>query len=80
MSAGKKEFNFTKEVNLLDQIYSDMIEAIHNKPENNNIEDIRIYLDNVYVILNRTVFRVQEVKKDLEKHKELVFETFNPPA
>jgi hypothetical protein len=80
MSEDKKELNFDKEVRLLDQIYADMVDAIHNKPESNNVEDIRIYLDNVFVILNRTVFRVQEIKNDLEKQKKLILETWNPPA
>ncbi len=76
----KKNFNFDKQIKLLDQIYSDMIESVHQKPSNNNVEDMRLYLDNVFVILNRTVFRVQEIKNDLEQQKKLILETWNPPA
>ncbi len=75
-----KNFNFDKQIKLLDQIYSDMIESVHQKPSNNNVEDMRLYLDNVFVILNRTVFRVQEIKNDLEQQKKLILETWNPPA
>ena len=80
MSAEKKELNFDKQLKMLDQVYADMVEAIHNKPSDSNVENLRIYLDNIYVILNRTVFRVQEIKNDLEKQKKLTLETWNPPA
>jgi hypothetical protein len=80
MSKLNNDIGFEKEIKMLDQVYTDMVEAIHQKPSNLNVEEMRLYLDNIYVVLNRTVFRVQEVKNDLEKLKNLNFDTWNPPA
>jgi len=63
----KPELNFDEEIQFLDLIYSDMIEAIHQKPDENDIEAIRLYLDNIWGVFNRTVFRVTEIKNNLQK-------------
>ncbi|HPI36438.1 MAG TPA: hypothetical protein PK397_00715 [Ignavibacteriaceae bacterium] len=76
----RTELNFDREIQMLDSIYSDMIESIHGKPDANKIDDLRLYVDNVYSILNRTAIRVQDVKKDLLADKKLILETWNPPA
>lgn len=74
------EFNFEKEVNTLDAIYSDMVESIHAIPELKSLENLRLYVDNVYAILNRTAIRVKEIKKDLLADEKFIHETWNPPA
>jgi hypothetical protein len=74
------EINFNSEIQFLDLIYSDMIEAIHQKPNENDIEAVRLYLDNIWGVFNRTVFRVTEIKNNLQKNQKLIHETWNPPA
>ena len=74
------EINFDSEVKLLDLIYTDMLEAIHQKPDENDIEAMRLYMDNIWGVFNRTVFRVTEIKNSLQKNKKLIHETWNPPA
>lgn len=76
----KPETNFDKEIQFLDLIYSDMIEAIHQKPDENDIEAMRLYMDNIWGVFNRTVFRVTEIKNNLQKEQKLIHETWNPPA
>ncbi len=72
--------NFNSEIQFLDLIYSDMIEAIHQKPDENDIEAMRLYMDNIWGVFNRTVFRVTEIKNSLQKNQKLIHETWNPPA
>ncbi len=76
----KTELNFEQEIKYLDLIYSDMIEALHQNPDENDIEAIRLYMDNIWGVFNRTVFRVTEIKNSLQKNKKLIHETWNPPA
>ena len=74
------EINFDNEIKFLDLIYADMLEAIHQKPDENDIEAMRLYMDNIWGVFNRTVFRVTEIKNNLQKDKKLLHETWNPPA
>ena len=74
------EINFDSEVKFLDLIYTDMLEAIHQKPDENDIEAKRLYMDNIWGVFNRTVFRVTEIKNSLQKNQKLIHETWNPPA
>ncbi|MDY0082888.1 MAG: hypothetical protein RBR74_06885 [Ignavibacteriaceae bacterium] len=76
----KSTENFEKEIKLLDMIYTDMIESLHQRPDENDIEAIRLYIDNIRGVFNRTVFRVTEIKNSLQKDQELKHETWNPPA
>jgi hypothetical protein len=76
----KEELNFESEIKFLDLIYADMIEALHQKPDENDIEGMRLYLDNIWGVFNRTVFRVTEIKNSLQKDKKFKHETWNPPA
>lgn len=76
----RTEINFEKEINMLDEIYSDMLESIHGIPDLKSFENLRIYVDNVYVILNRTALRVTEIRKDLLADEKFIHETWNPPA
>ncbi len=74
------ESNFQKEISLLNQIYDDMLEASHNEPDLNNIESMRIYIENSFRIFNRTIFRVNEIKNSLSDRSKLDSSTWNPPA
>jgi hypothetical protein len=76
----KEELKFENEIKFLDLIYTDMIEALHQKPDENDIEGMRLYLDNIWGVFNRTVFRVTEIKNSLQKDKIFKYETWNPPA
>jgi hypothetical protein len=74
------EITFESEIKFLDLIYTDMLEAIHQKPDENDIEAMRLYMDNIWGVFNRTVFRVTEIKNSLQKNQKLLHETWNPPA
>ena len=74
------EITFESEIKFLDFIYTDMLEAIHQKPDENDIEAMRLYMDNIWGVFNRTVFRVTEIKNSLQKNQKLLHETWNPPA
>lgn len=41
---GKK---LNKDIEILDTVYSDMVEAIHLKPQGNELEELRLYVDNL---------------------------------
>lgn len=72
--------NFSNEIKLLDAIYEDIIEAVHKEPDMNEIESMRLYIENSYRIFNRTIFRVVEIKNLLNKNEKLDSSTWNPPA
>lgn len=74
------EQNFKKEISLLDQIYNDMLEASHNEPDLNDVESMRLYIENSFRVFNRTIFRVNEIKNSLIKENKLDTSTWNPPA
>jgi hypothetical protein len=74
------KMDFEKEIEILDKIYVDMVDAVHNKPNPNDIESMRLYLDNIYSVLNATGLRAKEVKNMLLADKKLIHETWNPPA
>ncbi|MEJ5262528.1 MAG: hypothetical protein WHT45_07590 [Ignavibacterium sp.] len=74
------EKNFDNELKLLDLIYEDVLEAAHNEPDMNDIESMRLYIENSYRIFNRTIFRVVEIKNSLTRNKKLDTSTWNPPA
>jgi peptidase E len=76
----KSKFKFEKEIEVLDQMFNDMVEAIHLKPDGNDIEELRLYVDNTYSVLNSTALRVKELKNQLLKDSKLILETWNPPA
>ena len=74
------EKKFSNEVKLLDAIYEDIIEAVHNEPDMNDIESMRLYIENSFRIFNRTIFRVVEIKNSLTKNEKPDSSTWNPPA
>lgn len=73
------EKSFTNEIKLLDQIYEDMIEATHNEPDINDIESMRLFIENSFRIFNRTIFRVVEIKNALSSADKPDSTTWNPP-
>ncbi|MCC6636370.1 MAG: hypothetical protein IT278_01435, partial [Ignavibacteriaceae bacterium] len=48
--------------------------------DGNDIEELRLYVDNTYSVLNSTALRVKELKNQLLKDSKLILETWNPPA
>ncbi|MGQ9820214.1 MAG: hypothetical protein ACUVQ1_09915 [Candidatus Kapaibacteriales bacterium] len=74
------EKNFSNEVKLLDVIYEDIIEAVHNEPDMNDVESMRLYIENSFRIFNRTIFKVVEIKNSLTKNEKLDSSTWNLPA
>jgi len=80
MSEKKEETLFESEIKTLDKIYLDMLEAIENIPTGQDYEVMRLYVDNLYGLLNRTVSNVKDVKNGLLKDRKLILETWNPPA
>lgn len=80
MKEKKEELLFESEIKILDKIYLDMIEAIENIPTGQDYEVMRLYVDNLYGLLNRTVTNVKDVKNGLLKDRKLIHETWNPLA
>ncbi len=76
----KDQFNFEKELKLLDKMYSDISEAIFAKPDLNDIEAIRLYVDNTVGTLNNIALNIKDVKNTLIKNREIIHQTWNPPA
>ncbi|MFH0736651.1 MAG: hypothetical protein V1773_00880 [bacterium] len=61
--------NFEQEKKMLDEIYSEMIEAILNKPETDDYELSRIYFENAAARMNKWAEYVNKVKSLLEKRE-----------
>ena len=72
------EITFESEIKFLDLIYTDMLEAIHQKPDENDIEAMRLYMDNIWGVFNRTVFRVTEIKKQFTEKSETYSRNLEP--
>jgi hypothetical protein len=71
---------FENEIKLLDEVYSEMVEAIMNKPELQDYEVSRIYYENVAARLNKWVNHVKDVKNKLEEGEKLDLTADNRPA
>jgi hypothetical protein len=73
---------FALEVALLDKLQVELFEAISQKPQAMDFDEIRLYVDNVYMILNKCFSLTKDVKNALltKDFKELITETYNPPA
>ncbi len=80
--AKKIKKKFETEITLLDRIQRELFDAIASKPEVNDYEAVRLYIDNLFITLNRSVTMVMDVKSILEKkeNQEDVTETYNSPA
>jgi hypothetical protein len=60
----KEEFN--EEIELLNEIYSDMVDALMHKPTVEDIEKSRIYTENLLSFLNKWIIEIKNVKNSLE--------------
>lgn len=80
--AKKTKKKFETEVALLDRIQRELFDAIASKPDNNDYEAVRLYVDNLFITLNRTVTMIMDVKTNLEKKESQdgITETYNSPA
>ncbi len=63
------ENNFKDELNILNDVYSELIDAIENKPEIEDYEKSRIYTENLISHLNKWVIDVKNVRNLLEKRE-----------
>lgn len=61
------ENNFKDELDILNDVYSELIDAIENKPEVQDYEKSRIYTENLISYLNKWVVDVKNVRNLLEK-------------
>lgn len=50
---------FEKEINAVNEVYSEMVEAILNKPETQDYEKSRIYFENVAARMNHWAGRLK---------------------
>lgn len=60
------EANYTEQIRALEGVYSEIVEAIINKPESGDYEISRIYFENVVARMNKWAVLVNKVKVDLE--------------
>lgn len=60
------ESNYSNEIKALETVYSEIIEAIVNKPESADYEVSRIYFENVAARMNKWAAIVNSVKGNLE--------------
>jgi len=74
------KFNFKNELKLLDKMYSEISQAIFEKPDLNNIEEVRLYVDNSLKLFNDLALNVKDLKNSLIKNRDIILETWNPPA
>lgn len=73
---------FALEVALLDKLQLELFEAIAQKPQAMDFDEIRLFVDNVYMTLNKCVTLSKDVKNALLKkdYKDIITDTYNSPA
>lgn len=73
---------FALEVALLDKLQSELFDAIAQKPQAMDFDEIRLFVDNVYMTLNKCVTISKDVKNALLKkdYKDMFTDTYNSPA
>ncbi len=73
---------FSLEIALLDKLQNELFEAIASKPSSMDYEEIRLYIDNVYMVLNKCTSIAKDIKNSLIKKDfdNLITETYNSPA
>lgn len=78
----KKTPIFEKEIKLLDETYTDMLEIIHEKPNVNDVENMRLWIDNAFVKVNKAAFKIKDVRNLLidKDIKGPIVDTYNSPA
>jgi hypothetical protein len=78
----KNKLDFKLEIALLDKAQNELFDAIASKPDSNDIESIRLYLDNVYMVMNKCVTLIKDTKNALQNKQTEppLTETYNSPA
>ncbi len=73
---------FALEIALLDKLQLELFDAIGQKPQTMDFEATRLFVDNVYMVLNKCVTIVKDVKNGLlqKDYKDMITETYNSPA
>jgi hypothetical protein len=73
---------FALEIALLDKLQLELFDAIAQKPQAMDFDEIRLFVDNVYMTLNKCVTLSKDVKNALLKkdYKDLITDTYNSPA
>lgn len=73
---------FAMEITLLDKIQAELFEAIAQKPAVMDFEETRLFVDNVYMTMNKCVTIAKDVKNMIlnKDFKEPITETYNSPA
>jgi hypothetical protein len=73
---------FAFEIALLDKLQVELFEAIAQKPQAMDYDEIRLFVDNVYMTLNKCFSLSKDVKNALLKkdYKDLITDTYNSPA
>jgi hypothetical protein len=80
MEAKTQSVNLDKSIKIIDKIYADLLSANSMIPDPDNLETMRLNLDNIQTLLESTIIAAQELKGELDKLKKLTLETWNPPA
>ncbi len=57
---------FDNEIDMLDDLYSEIVEAITHKPDTQDYETSRIYFENLAARLNAWALTVKDLKKKLQ--------------
>lgn len=78
----KNKVDFKLEIKLLDKAQNELFDAISEKPDANDIESMRLYIDNVYMVMNKCFTLIKDTKNALQnKQTETpLTETYNSPA
>ncbi|MCI0473691.1 MAG: hypothetical protein L0Y76_08930 [Ignavibacteria bacterium] len=73
---------FSLEIALLDKLQNELFDAIAAKPSTMDFEEIRLYIDNVFMTLNKCTTLAKDVKNYLlnKDFDEPITETYNSPA
>lgn len=61
---------FEDEIKIIDEVYSEMVEAIMNKPNTENFEESRIYFENVAARMNNWVAQLKELRSKLNDRED----------
>ncbi len=73
---------FAMEITLLDKLQTELFDSIAAKPEAMDFDEIRLFVDNVFMTLNKSVTIAKDVKNMLlnKDFKEPITDTYNSPA
>jgi|GEM_PF-1989098 len=58
--------DYKEEIKILEKVYSEVMEALINKPETQDYEISRIYFENVSARMNNWAAMINKVKVELE--------------